>query len=95
MPRRDPVDDHLHQRADQRLFAALIAREELGGEGAIPHLRYTHRQRPHPRGELPRLVPVAIPASLGGALIRLRLHVRGPRHLRLQHLGEDLFEQMR
>jgi hypothetical protein len=37
--RGNAVDDHLHQRQDERLFTALVAGEELGGEATLAHLR--------------------------------------------------------
>ena len=69
LARRDASDDQLHERQDQRLFAALVAREHLGRELPIPYLRNQQGERADPRGELARLVAIAVALPLLAAFV--------------------------
>src|SRR5262249_9400409 len=83
---------HLHQGEDEGLFAALMPREELGGEAALARPRHPQRQRAHPRGQLARLVAVAIPLPLLRALVAPRLQLLAD--LRLEHVVEDALQEL-
>ncbi len=91
LPRRDAVDDTLHEREHQGLFAALVAREQLGRELPVTHLRHLQRECAYPRRQRTGLVAVAIPLPLLAALIGRRLELLGD--LGTQHLVQDGFQQ--
>jgi hypothetical protein len=92
LARGDAVDHHLHQGKNQGLFAALVARKEVGGEAALAHLGHPQGQGAHACGELARLVAVAIALPLLGLLVALRLQLLT--HLRLKHLVEDALQEV-
>ena len=77
-----PCTDHLHQRGDQRLLAALVAGEEFGRERPVPVLRHPELKRPHARGQRAWSGAVAIPGAPLAALVPPRPEMGG--HLLLQ-----------
>jgi hypothetical protein len=87
LARRDAVDHQLHERQNKRLLAALGAREEFGGEGAIAHLGHAQQEASHPRRQPMRLSAIgaiAVALPLRSPLIRRGLQLLGD--LRLEHL---------
>src|SRR5260370_19069025 len=92
LPGRDAVDDHLHEREHERRFAALVAGEELRGELAVAYLGHPQRELAHSGGELTRTHTVAVPLPLLRTLVALRPQLLA--HLRLQHLVQDLLQEL-
>ena len=81
---RDALDVHLGERGHERLFGALVALEQLGGEAAIPVLRHAQLELADPGDEGAAVIARAIAQARCGALTLLGLEDVG-------HLGfEDL-----
>jgi hypothetical protein len=81
---RDTDDVHLHQGQHERLLDALIAGEQLCGEGAVTVLGHHQRERADARGQGAGLVAVALAGARHGALVTSCADMRG--HLCFEHL---------
>ncbi len=60
LPRRYALDVHLGERSHQRLFAALIAFENLGGKPSVAVLGNSQLELSHPRNQVARVVAASI-----------------------------------
>jgi len=97
LARTHPLEIHLRTRYQKRPFTPLPLRKHRGMVGLVAtHLGYLELQRPNPRIQRPRLIPVPVSTPPGGPLMRggrqMRLHFLGHAHLQqmLQHLPRSV-----
>jgi len=80
---RDAFDVHLHKGEHERLLVALVAGEELRGEGPVTILGHLQGQRADAGVQLAGLGAVAVASPLGIALIGISVQMC--RHLGFEH----------
>ena len=87
----DAFEVHLHEGEHERLPVALVAGEELRGEGAVPILRHLQRQCADAGVQLAGFVAVAVAAPRRASLVRFGMEMRG--HLRFEHRLEYALDE--